>query len=170
MFQGGPFQILHGDEGLPLLLAYVIDRADVGMVQSGSRLGLTLEAAEGLRVFGHFIGQKLQRHETPQPGVLRLVDDTHAAAPEFLNNAVMRDDLVDHLRGCLGFGSLHIKDAASASQRITALAPPREAQKTFLVRGISERPPRATFRFWAAWDDYRIVSYSSLIRLCQSAS
>jgi hypothetical protein len=31
--------------------------------------------------------------------VLGLVDDTHPAAPEFFDDAVMRDDLVDHDRG-----------------------------------------------------------------------
>src|SRR5271169_2105956 len=55
VFQGRAVQILHGNESLPIFLADVIDRADVRMVQGGSSLRFTLEAAKGLRIFGHLI-------------------------------------------------------------------------------------------------------------------
>ena len=78
------------------MLADFVNCADIGMVQGRSSLSLSLEAGQCLGVFGHFIGQKLQRDESVQGYVLCLVDDTHAAAAEFLENAVMRDDLADH--------------------------------------------------------------------------
>ena len=68
------------------------------MVQRGSGLGFTLEAAEGLRIAGHFIGQEFQRDKTVEPGVFGFVDHTHPAATEFFDNAVVRNGLVDHRR------------------------------------------------------------------------
>jgi hypothetical protein len=106
VFQGHAVQILHSNEGLPTLLADVIDGADVRMVQSGSSLRFALEAAERLRVFGHVIRQELERDKTVQPRVFTLVDDTHPAAAQLFDDAVVRDSLVDHvlriLRGAKG--------------------------------------------------------------------
>jgi hypothetical protein len=39
--------------------------------------------------------QEFQCHEAMKAGVLGLVDDTHPAAAEFFNNAVMRDGLAN---------------------------------------------------------------------------
>ena len=97
VFQGRALQIFHGDESFPVLLADVVDGADIGMVQGGSRLGFALEAAEGLRIFGDVIGQKLQRDEAVQSGVFSFVDHAHPATAEFLNDAVVGDGLADHL-------------------------------------------------------------------------
>ena len=44
-------------------------------------------------------GQELQRNETSKLGVLSLVDDTHPAAAEFLDDAVVRDGLANHGAG-----------------------------------------------------------------------
>ena len=98
MFQGLAVQILHGNESLPILLADVIDGANVGMVQGRSRLCFTLEAAKRLRVFGHVVRQELERDKAAQPGVLSLIDDPHATAAEPFHNVVVRDGLADHLR------------------------------------------------------------------------
>jgi hypothetical protein len=40
------------DEGLTFVLADLMDRADVGMVQSRSRAGFTTETFQRLRVLG----------------------------------------------------------------------------------------------------------------------
>src|SRR5208283_2008305 len=95
-----------------------------------------LEARQGLRIFGHVIRQKFQRDKAQQAGVLGLVDDTHTPAAEFLDDAVMRDDLVDHyeMSGCW---SPHVKDAASVRQRIPLLAR-HEARGTFVFNEVSE--------------------------------
>ena len=37
-----------------------------------------------------------------QPRVLGLVDDTHPATAEFLNDAVVRNGLADHAQACYG--------------------------------------------------------------------
>ena len=72
----------------------LINCADIGMVQGGGGLGFALEAAQSLRIAGNF-GQKLQRNETVQPSVLGLVHNTHPAAAELLDDAVVRDGLTD---------------------------------------------------------------------------
>ena len=38
-----------------------------------------------------FLGQELHGHATAEPGVLGLVDDAHAAAPELIDDAVVGD-------------------------------------------------------------------------------
>src|SRR5689334_8556081 len=55
-----PFQQFHGDEGSPIGLVNLVDRADVRVVQRGRSLGLTLKTAEGLYVVGEFVGKELQ--------------------------------------------------------------------------------------------------------------
>jgi hypothetical protein len=69
------------------------------MVQGGRCLGLALETAKGLGIFGDFVGQEFQGNETVQPGVFRLVDDTHPSTTNFFNHAVMRYGSSDHAEG-----------------------------------------------------------------------
>ncbi len=54
------------------------------------------ESVPGLAVPRKIIGQELQGDETAKLGVLGFVDHAHAAATEFLDNAVVRDGLVNH--------------------------------------------------------------------------
>jgi hypothetical protein len=65
--------------------------ADIRMIQCRSRMGLALKAGECLWVFGYVIGQGLESHEATEFDILSLVDDTHAAATELLDDAVVRD-------------------------------------------------------------------------------
>jgi hypothetical protein len=54
------FQQFHGDEGSPIGLVDLVNRADVRVVQRGRGFGFPLEAAEGLRIIGEVVGQELQ--------------------------------------------------------------------------------------------------------------
>jgi hypothetical protein len=45
-------EILHDDECLPVLLADIVNRADVGMIQCGSGFGFTTKSFQGLTVMG----------------------------------------------------------------------------------------------------------------------
>ena len=142
VLQGHAIQILHGDKRLAVLLANVVNGADVGMVQRGSRLRLALEAAERLRILGHFIGQKLERDEAVQPRVLGLIDHTHAAAAQLVDNAVMRNGLPDH-RDCpvmAGERRRKIKDAmlGKAEEQVNA----RRGQRRV---GLVRHPRRRIF-------------------------
>jgi hypothetical protein len=98
MFEGDAIEKFHGDERLAILLADVIDRADIGMVEGGSGLRLALKAAEGLGIFGDFVGQKLERHKAMQAGVFGFVNHTHTAPAQFLDDAIVRNGLANHRR------------------------------------------------------------------------
>jgi hypothetical protein len=45
---------------------------------------------------GNVVGKEFQSDKATEGSVLGLVDNTHASAPEFLDDAVMRDILSDH--------------------------------------------------------------------------
>ena len=94
---------LHRNEVLPLMLVDVVDGADVRMIQGGGRLGLPLESLQRMAVLGQLFGQELQGDGALEPGVLGLVDDTHAAAAELLQDPVVRYGLAD--AGAAAFGS-----------------------------------------------------------------
>ena len=83
-------------KGLLVLLANFVDGADVGMVESGGGAGFTAETFQGLRVLRDVVGKKLQGDKAAKLGVLGLVDDTHAAAAEFFDDAVMAQRLANN--------------------------------------------------------------------------
>ena len=96
MLQGGAVQVLHHDERLAFVFANLMDGADVGMVQGGSRARFAAETLERLRVLGDVGGEEFEGHEAAQFGVFGLIDDTHPASAEFLENTVVRNGLADH--------------------------------------------------------------------------
>jgi hypothetical protein len=87
-----------GNSSLTVLVINFMYGADIRMIQCRSRLGLALKAGECLWVFGYVIGLELESHEATEFDILSLVDDTHAAASELLDDAVARDGLADHGR------------------------------------------------------------------------
>src|SRR5208282_269216 len=91
VLQGQPVKKLHGDERLPVLLADVMNRANVGVVQGGSGSCFATETLQGLRVLRDLVGEKLQGDETMQPGVLSFIDHAHAPAAELAHYAIMGD-------------------------------------------------------------------------------
>ena len=127
MLQRHAVQILHGDERLPVLLADVIDRADVGVVQGGRRLRLALETGQSLRVPSHF-GEELQGDKTVKTRVLSLVDDAHAAATKLLDNAVVQTVLPIMRRHGGGGRQRQVNDGAE-------LAAPQERSATWSCEG-----------------------------------
>jgi hypothetical protein len=77
------------------MFADFIDGADVGMVEGGSRLRLTVEAAQSLGVWGESVRKELQGNEAVELDVFGFVDHTHPASTKFFEDAVMRDGLPD---------------------------------------------------------------------------
>ena len=84
----------------PVLFTNVIDRADVWVIQRGRSLRFSLEAGQGLWVSGPILSQKLKRNEAMETRILSFVNDSHPAAAELLNDAIMRDGLTDHKAQC----------------------------------------------------------------------
>ena len=58
LLQGGSVQELHDDEGAAVLLADVMNRADVRVIQSGSGARFAPETVQGFRVAGEFVRTK----------------------------------------------------------------------------------------------------------------
>ncbi len=101
MLQGQSIQKLHRDEGLSVLVINLVDGADIRMIQCGRSLGFALKAGECLRVFGYIVGQELESHKAIEFDILGLIDDTHPAAAQLLDDAVVRDGLTNKLgRSC----------------------------------------------------------------------
>jgi len=98
MLEGQAVEILHCDEGLAVLFANVVNGADVGVVESGSRLGFAAEALQRLAILGDVFGEEFQGDEAIEPGVFGLVYNAHAAATQLFNDAVVRDSLAYHER------------------------------------------------------------------------
>ena len=73
------FQVLHDQILGPVLVANVMERADVRMCESGNRFGLALEARLQL---GIGRGKDLDRHRAIEACVARLVDFAEAARTE----------------------------------------------------------------------------------------
>src|SRR5512143_2018004 len=78
------------------MLVDVVDGADIGMIEGGSRFSFSPEPLQGVMISGEFFRQELQGDKTMESGVLGLVDDTHATAAKLLNDLVVRNRLADH--------------------------------------------------------------------------
>src|ERR1039457_1220336 len=89
MLQRYAVQKLHGDERLLTVFADFVDGANIGMIESGRCSRLPAKAFQGCRVLRKFIGQEFEGDEAAKLNVLSLVHNTHATAPEFLDDAVM---------------------------------------------------------------------------------
>jgi hypothetical protein len=94
-----PLQQFHGDEGSPIGIVNLVDRADVRVVQGGRSLGLPLESAESLRVVGEFVRKELQGDVTTELEVFCFIYHTHAPAADFAEDAVMGNRLPYGLGG-----------------------------------------------------------------------
>ncbi len=79
-----------------LLLAEVVHGDDVRVVEEGGRLGLALEALEGLVAGRRAHGERLQGDEAVEDGVLGLVDLAHRAVAELTDDPVLADALAVH--------------------------------------------------------------------------
>ncbi len=106
MLERSAIEKFHGDEGFAVFFADVVDGADARMIQRGRGLRFTLETAQGLRIAGNFIGKKFQRDETMKTRVFGFVDDAHASAAKFFDDAVMRDGEADEI----GLGVWHARE------------------------------------------------------------
>ena len=94
--QGFAVDELHGDKGDMILFANVVDRADARVVEGRSGVGFAAKTLQSLGVLGHAVGKKFQGDSAIESGVQGLVDHTHSASTEFLQNAKVRNGTVNH--------------------------------------------------------------------------
>ena len=86
-----PFDQLHAEIMLPLMLADFVDRHDVRMVEVGGRLGLGMEPLDGA-LGSQLTGQNhLQGHQAMEAHLPRLIDHAHAAAGDLLQQLVIAE-------------------------------------------------------------------------------
>jgi hypothetical protein len=83
------------DERSLVLLADVVDRADVRVVQRRRRLRFAREPAQRLWIPRELFGDELERHRTAEARVVGLVNDAHAAAAQPGDDTVVRERLTD---------------------------------------------------------------------------
>ena len=83
-FEGNALHKLHDDIVNTVLLAYIIYIYNIGMHQSGSRLGLCTEFRYKIGVFAEFLLQDFDRHKTVQLMTFCLVYIRHTAGTDFL--------------------------------------------------------------------------------------
>ena len=95
LLQRHAIEMFHGNERLAILFADVVDGANVRVIQGRGGLRFALETGQGLGIAGNVLRQKLERDEAMKASVLSLVDDTHATAAEFFENAVVGECLAD---------------------------------------------------------------------------
>ena len=74
--------VLHGDERIPVLLAGLVDLADIGMVERCGSLGFTKETTPRCVLLLQPGGKEFQCDRTIEHSILRQEHQTHAASAE----------------------------------------------------------------------------------------
>ena len=88
---------LHDDEVLAVVLADVVDRADVRVVERRGDARLPPESLERVGARGELGRQELQRDLAAEADVFGAVDDAHAAAAEAIEDPVVADGGPNHV-------------------------------------------------------------------------
>src|SRR5208282_2168730 len=117
-----PLQQFHCDEGSPICLVNLVDRANVRVIQRGRSLGFPLEAAESLCIVGEVIGKELQCDVATEFQVFRFVHHTHAPTADPAEDAVMGNRLPHGLRR-RGHWLGHVRWGRREGQRSVASTP-----------------------------------------------
>ena len=100
VLEGPPFEQLHHDERLPVVLAELVNRTDVRVLQGGSEPRLALEPRQPLRRRNGFGAQQLDRHLASELFVLGAKHYAHAAFAEAVQQAIVGDNGWCHRHGC----------------------------------------------------------------------
>jgi hypothetical protein len=66
------------------MLTYIVNRADIGMIQCGGRPRFTPETLERLRIVAEVFWEEFERYEAPEPEVFGSVHHAHPPAAELL--------------------------------------------------------------------------------------
>ena len=108
---------LHHHVLLAVVLADVVQRADVRMVQRRGDARLATEPVERLAARGQLRRQELQRDVPPEPHVFGAVDDAHPSAAKAVDDPVRADERADHANDCRGLGLGAIKITSARMDR-----------------------------------------------------
>ena len=88
MREGLAFQILHHQEIDIVLMAGVVERADVGMIQAGDGFCFAVEALAQFRAVGEMSGKNLDGDDAVEARIAGLVHLAHSARTDCGENFV----------------------------------------------------------------------------------
>ena len=74
-----------------------MDGENVGVIESGDRLGFALEACHALGVTGQLLWEYLDRDITLESSVMSAIDDSHAAGADLVDDPVAPKHAADEL-------------------------------------------------------------------------
>ncbi len=86
---GSSLQPFHGDERLTVLIAELVDRADVRMLEGRRQSRFAFEPRAPVRSRADIFLQELDGNFTAEPEVLRAVHHSHAAIAEAVEQTVV---------------------------------------------------------------------------------
>jgi hypothetical protein len=97
--QGFPFQVLHHQEGKPILQSTDVEHLDdVPVAYRVHRTGFVHEARDHAAVLGEHPANDLDHRPALGDGMLGEIDRTHSTLTDETANHVVVDDLTDHRR------------------------------------------------------------------------
>jgi hypothetical protein len=96
LFEALALQLLHDDKGMAVVVLDIVDGADVRVVQAGRRPRFAFEAVQRLAVADHVVRDELQGHMPAEAKVFSLINNAHASATDFPDDAIVGDRLADH--------------------------------------------------------------------------
>lgn len=99
MLQSDAIEKFHDNKGFAILLANVINCANVRVIEGRCGMRFALEASKGLRIIGYVVRKKFQRDAAMKAGILGSADHAHAAATEPLDNTIVGDGSADERGG-----------------------------------------------------------------------
>ena len=108
---------LHHEKRQAVVLADVVHRADVRVIQRGRRARLALKSLGGDRILQQLRGEELDGDLASEAGVFGAIDHTHTALANLVDDSVMGDSLADHRRAKLpmvGRAVTAVKNSAPA--------------------------------------------------------
>ncbi len=117
------------------------------MIERGGCFGFTLEAFERLRVVRHIFGKEFQSDGAVESSVLGLVDNTHAATPEFFEDAVVGNSLAERRLGIRHRRESYAAPPPKSTRRCIAINPANNQ-----LNDDSTAPQNAVVSSWGrAW-------------------
>ena len=96
IFQSLAFEIFHGQKREALVFADIVNGANVWVIEGGGGAGFAAETIEGLRIVRGFFREEFQGDHALETGVFGFVNDAHAAAADFFEDAVMGNRAAEH--------------------------------------------------------------------------
>jgi hypothetical protein len=98
ILEGLPFEELHDEELPALVLADVVDGADVRVIERGRRPRLAQQSIGRGAILGQRKRQELERHGSSEPKVLGPVDDPHTTPADLVDDPIVGNRRPDHRR------------------------------------------------------------------------